>query len=64
MRAPAADDWTGLTEGPLPVDAIHRWAVRPDCGAVTLFLGTVRDHAEGRSGVLHLDYEAYAEQVV
>jgi molybdopterin synthase catalytic subunit len=29
-----------------------------------LFSGTVRDHAEGRSGVQHLTYEAYEEQAV
>jgi molybdopterin synthase catalytic subunit len=28
-------------------------------GAVVLFLGTVRDHAPGREGVTHLEYEAY-----
>ena len=27
--------------------------MRPDCGAVVLFSGTVRDHAEGRDGVEH-----------
>ncbi len=29
------------------------------CGAVTLFLGTVRDHSAGKIGVTHLEYEAY-----
>ena len=29
-----------------------------------VFSGTIRDHAEGRDGVEHLTYEAYAEQVV
>ena len=38
--------------------------MRPDCGAVVLFSGTVRDHAEGRDGVEHLTYEAYEEAVV
>ena len=28
-------------------------------GAVVLFLGTVRNHAPGREGVTHLEYEAY-----
>ena len=32
-------------------------------GAVCLFLGTVRDHSAGRSGVTHLEYEAYGEVV-
>jgi len=39
------------------------WAGRPDCGAVVVFSGTVRDHAEGRPGVSGLEYEAYEEQV-
>ena len=40
------------------------WAERPHCGAVVLFTGTVRDHAEGRPGVSALEYEAYEEEVV
>ena len=31
----------------------------PKAGAVVLFLGTVRDHSQGRAGVTHLEYEAY-----
>jgi molybdopterin synthase catalytic subunit len=58
------DTWVGLTEDPLPVDLAGRWAVRPDCGAVVVFTGTARDHAEGRPHVSVLEYEAYTEQVV
>jgi molybdopterin synthase catalytic subunit len=36
---------------------------RPDAGATVLFLGTVRDHSDGRDGVTHLVYEAYIEHV-
>lgn len=57
-------DWLALTDGELPIDEAYAWAVRPDCGAVVLFSGTVRDHAEGRSGVEHLTYEAYEDQVL
>jgi molybdopterin synthase catalytic subunit len=39
------------------------WVTRPECGAVVVFGGTVRDHAEGRPGVVELEYEAYAAQV-
>lgn len=63
MHAPDADTWVALTADPLPATAAHDWAIRPDCGAVVLFTGTVRDHAEGRPGVSKLTYEAYAEQV-
>jgi molybdopterin synthase catalytic subunit len=43
--------------------------VLPNCGAVVLFSGTVRDHALDQDGVLRdhvesLTYEAYEEQVV
>lgn len=59
-----SDEWYGLTESPLPVGSAYDWAVLPSCGAVVLFSGTIRDHAEGRDGVEHLTYEAYEEQVV
>ena len=65
VRTPVdGDDWLALTAEPLPVAAAHDWAVRPDCGAVVVFSGTVRDHAEGRPGVSRLEYEAYESQVV
>jgi molybdopterin synthase catalytic subunit len=57
------DDWLGLTTEPLPISTAYEWCVLPRCGAVVLFSGTVRDHAEGRDGVTHLDYEAYESQV-
>jgi molybdopterin synthase catalytic subunit len=31
---------------------------------VACFVGTVRDHAEGHSGVESIDYEAYTDQVL
>jgi molybdopterin synthase catalytic subunit len=58
------DDWLGLTAERLPIGDLYEWCVRPDCGAVVLFSGTVRDHAEGRTGVEWLEYEAYDEMVV
>ncbi len=59
----AGDNWLGLTDQELPVGPAYEWAVVPGCGAVVLFSGTVRDHAEGRDDVAHLTYEAYEEQV-
>ena len=38
----AGDDWLLLTGEELPIGAVYEWAVRPDCGAVVLFSGTVR----------------------
>ncbi len=65
MQPPSVgDDWLGLTDGPLPIGELYDWCVRPDCGAVVLFSGTVRDHADGRTEVEHLEYEAYDEMVV
>jgi molybdopterin synthase catalytic subunit len=65
VRAPSdVDEWFGLTPEPLPIGAAYDWAVHPRCGAVVVFSGTIRDHAEGRDGVEHLTYEAYEEQVV
>lgn len=61
VSAAVGDEWCELTTNPLPIAAIYDWAVRPDCGAVVLFSGTVRDHAEGRTDVTSLDYEAYDE---
>lgn len=65
MHAPAdGNTWVGITADVLPVGDAYQWAVRPGCGAVVLFSGTVRDHADGRAGVQHLTYEAYEEQAV
>jgi molybdopterin synthase catalytic subunit len=58
------DEWLGLTDAELPIGEMYQWCVRPDCGAIVLFSGTVRDHADGRTDVTHLDYEAYDEMVV
>jgi molybdopterin synthase catalytic subunit len=56
--------WVGLSDEPLPVGRATDWVVLPRCGAVVVFSGTARDHAEGRAGVSTLTYEAYEEQAV
>ena len=62
MLPPApGDDWFGLTDEVLPVASLYDWALLPNCGAVVVFSGTVRDHADGRDGVEQLVYEAYEE---
>lgn len=64
MQGPTTgDEWLGITADELPIGAAYIWAVRPECGAVVLFSGTVRDHSEGREGVEHLTYEAYDSAV-
>lgn len=58
---PSGDDWVALSTGPVPFDQLTSWPVLPSCGALVVFAGTVRDHAEGRPGVVSLEYEAYAD---
>ncbi|MGA3353454.1 MAG: molybdenum cofactor biosynthesis protein MoaE [Acidimicrobiales bacterium] len=65
VLAPAqGDDWLELTSETLSADRALTWVERPACGAVACFVGTVRDHAEGHSGVTAIDYEAYTGQVL
>ncbi|HEV3451023.1 MAG TPA: molybdenum cofactor biosynthesis protein MoaE [Acidimicrobiia bacterium] len=54
-------DWIALTREALSGDEATAWATVPSTGAVVTFCGVVRDHAEGRAGVLGLSYEAYEE---
>jgi molybdopterin synthase catalytic subunit len=63
MGPPGDDTWVALSPRPLPLGTVADWAVLPRCGAVVLFTGTVRDHAEGHPGVSSLEYEAYTGQV-
>jgi molybdopterin synthase catalytic subunit len=58
------DTWLELTESILNVGDVYDWSVLPSCGAVVVFSGVVRDHAEGRTDVTSLTYEAYNTQVV
>jgi molybdopterin synthase catalytic subunit len=64
VQPPASGDWIAVADVPLPVDAATAWATTPGSGAVVVFLGVVRDHAEGRDGVTGLTYEAYEEAAV
>ena len=48
-----------ITDAPLDAGAAAALVTGPGCGAVTTFLGVVRDENGGRR-VLWLDYEAYA----
>ncbi len=64
LASAKGDNWLGLTAEPLPSERALAWVEKPSCGAVACFVGTVRDHAEGRTGVRAIDYEAYAPQVL
>jgi molybdopterin synthase catalytic subunit len=48
-----------IQEDPISVDAALEAVRRPDCGAVVLFLGTVRDHFQDNA-VQGIEYEAHA----
>jgi molybdopterin synthase catalytic subunit len=54
-----------VTVGSQPIDPARLVdeVGRPDSGATVLFLGTVRDHSENKTGVTHLEYEVFAERV-
>jgi molybdopterin synthase catalytic subunit len=61
---PASGDWLAVTDEPLPLEEAAAWATTPASGGVVAFLGVVRDHSEGRSGVHAMTYEAYEEAAV
>ena len=49
--------------GPIDQAELVEFVASPAAGATVLFLGTVRDHSEGKEGITHLDYEVYLEEV-
>lgn len=49
-----------ITDHPLSVDEAYRRVVRQECGAVCLFVGTVRNSNEGKE-VKAIDYSAFRE---
>lgn len=48
-----------LTSEPIEIESLLRQVSAPERGAVTTFVGTVRNHHAGRE-VLELEYEAFA----
>lgn len=49
-----------VTTEPLSVDEAYAAVRRDDCGAVALFVGTVRDHHDGKK-VTSISYTAFRE---
>jgi molybdopterin synthase catalytic subunit len=49
-----------VTTDPLSIDEAYAAVRRDDCGAVAFFVGTVRDHHEGRK-VVKITYSAFKE---
>jgi molybdopterin synthase catalytic subunit len=64
VQPPPSGDWIAVAGDPVPVDAATAWATTTGSGAVVVFLGVVRDHADGRDGVTGLTYEAYEEEAL
>ncbi|MBA2338009.1 MAG: molybdenum cofactor biosynthesis protein MoaE [Acidimicrobiia bacterium] len=52
-------DQIAVSAHPIDPSRVLEAVSDPGCGAVVLFLGTVRDHSAGIEGVTHLEYEAY-----
>lgn len=56
-------DIVKLTKEKLHIESIYDMVCSAEFGAVTLFVGTTRDHFEGKT-VLKLEYEAYEGMAV
>lgn len=52
-----------LVDGPIDIEALRAATAHASCGAVTLFLGSARDHHGGRA-VTGLAYSAYRRMAV
>jgi molybdopterin synthase catalytic subunit len=48
-----------VVEGPIDLAALISAAQRPDCGAISTFVGTTRIDESGEASVEYLEYEAY-----
>ncbi|XP_053304042.1 molybdopterin synthase catalytic subunit-like [Spea bombifrons] len=51
-------DFVKITPDKLSTDEISQLVVSPDCGAVSIFIGTTRNNFDGKK-VVRLEYEAY-----
>lgn len=52
-----------VRDSPLSLDEAMAAVRHPRAGAVTLFVGTVREHDDGREGVTRLGYTAHPDAV-
>jgi molybdopterin synthase catalytic subunit len=57
---PVGERVVDVRETPLSIDECMRGVAHPSAGGICVFLGVVRDHADG-AAVARLDYEAYTE---
>lgn len=54
-----SEDLVSIGPEPLSIDRAVQHISSGQCGAMAIFVGTVRDSSDGRDGVVSLDYEAY-----
>ena len=59
-----SDTWIGLDDQTLHLTEALEWVNQPECGAIVLFAGNIRNHAEGRENVTEVTYESYEEQAI
>ncbi|MDF1595081.1 MAG: molybdenum cofactor biosynthesis protein MoaE [Acidimicrobiia bacterium] len=52
-----------VSADPLDIARVAESISSPESGASVIFTGTARNYSPGKTGVTHLDYEAYPEQV-
>ena len=52
---------TGLTEGPIDVEALERAVLDPGRGAIIRFVGLARNRADDGREVMELEYEIYPD---
>jgi len=52
-----------ITEKPIDVEAVRQKVASRNAGAITLFIGTVRELTNGKK-TLHLEYQAYPAMAV
>jgi molybdopterin synthase catalytic subunit len=54
-------DWVCVSSSPLSPDKLTTWALRPHCGAVVTFCGTVRNSSTTGNDITSLAYETSVE---
>lgn len=59
MDAPRPADLFEIAESHIDVGALVAGAARPDCGAISTFVGTTRADSSSGVSVEYLEYEAY-----
>lgn len=57
MAATPDVEWVEITDDSVSLDEVTRWAIRPNCGAVVSFGGTVRNSSSTGEEIIALEYE-------